>query len=179
MVKEHFIETYGKPLYTVGYGGSGGSMQQHLLSHNYPGLLDGILPLASYPDLFSIVPWVSDCRLLRDAMDSSDLTWSDEQKRAVSGFATWNTCNAWIGSFSTTWINPKACNAVIPPALVYDPQTNPSGVRCTIHDNMVNQFGIDPTTGFARRPLDNVGVQYRTRRVQQRRDKRRAVCCSE
>jgi Tannase-like family of unknown function (DUF6351) len=25
---------------------------------------------------------------------------------------------------------------------------------------MVNVFGVDPKTGFARRPFDNVGVQY-------------------
>lgn len=33
-------------------------------------------------------------------------------------------------------------------------------MRCTIHDNTVNAFGTDPETGFARRPVDNVGVQY-------------------
>jgi hypothetical protein len=33
-------------------------------------------------------------------------------------------------------------------------------VRCTYQDNLVNVFGIDPTTGVARNPFDNVGVQY-------------------
>lgn len=27
MVKEHFIETYGEPRYTIGNGGSGGAMR--------------------------------------------------------------------------------------------------------------------------------------------------------
>ena len=35
-----------------------------------------------------------------------------------------------------------------------------NGIRCTLQDGNVNQFGRDPKTGFARRPLDNVGVQY-------------------
>jgi hypothetical protein len=33
-------------------------------------------------------------------------------------------------------------------------------VRCTYQDSNVNLYGRDPITGFARRPLDNVGVQY-------------------
>jgi hypothetical protein len=48
----------------------------------------------------------------------------------------------------------------VPQSLVYDPVTNPGGTRCTIQENHVNALGIDSETGFARRPLDNVGVQY-------------------
>jgi hypothetical protein len=33
-------------------------------------------------------------------------------------------------------------------------------VRCTYQDNMVHTFGVDPKTGFARSPWDNVGIQY-------------------
>ena len=29
-----------------------------------------------------------------------------------------------------------------------------------MYDHAVNVYGRDPKTGFARRPLDNVGVQY-------------------
>jgi hypothetical protein len=36
----------------------------------------------------------------------------------------------------------------------------PVGVRCTFQDDQVNLWGRDPATGFARRPLDNTGVQY-------------------
>ena len=39
-------------------------------------------------------------------------------------------------------------------------KTNPTGLRCDIYDHAVNVFGRDPKTGFARRPLDNVGIQY-------------------
>ena len=67
MVKEHFIESYGEPAYTIGFGGSGGAMQQHLIANNYPGLLDGILPRRSYPDTFSLAPAGMDCALLERA----------------------------------------------------------------------------------------------------------------
>src|SRR3954454_4514185 len=42
---------------------------------------------------------------------------------------------------------------------VYDAQTNPHGVRCTLQDYMVNAFGRDQR-GFARRGFDNTGIQY-------------------
>ena len=37
---------------------------------------------------------------------------------------------------------------------------NPTGARCDVYDHAVNVWGKDPKTGFARRPLDNVGIQY-------------------
>jgi len=47
MVKERFIETFGVPRHTIGWGGSGGAMQQYEIAQNYPGLLDGIIPTYS------------------------------------------------------------------------------------------------------------------------------------
>ena len=161
MVKEHFVEQFGAPVHTIGTGGSGGSMQQHLIAQNYPGLLDGITPGISYPDLTSVLPTVVDCALLAHFFDGAKQTWTDAQKTAVSGYATWRTCSdSWNRSFSPAWIRPETCAALVPGSLVYDPKTNPTGVRCTIQDNLVNVYGLDPKTRFARRPLDNVGVQY-------------------
>src|SRR6185436_13828829 len=37
---------------------------------------------------------------------------------------------------------------------------NPGGTRCDVFDHTVNAYGRDPATGFARRPIDNSGVQY-------------------
>jgi hypothetical protein len=37
---------------------------------------------------------------------------------------------------------------------------NPTGARCDVFDHAVNVWGKDPKTGFARRPVDNVGIQY-------------------
>src|SRR3989441_1644324 len=85
MVKEHFIEQYGVPRYTIGSGRSGGSMQQHLIANNDPGLLDGLIPTASFADTFAFVNHVSDCELLEHAFESSPLMWTNEQKGAVAG----------------------------------------------------------------------------------------------
>ena len=48
---------------------------------------------------------------------------------------------------------------MVPVAVRYDPVTNPEGARPTFYDHNVNTYGTDQN-GFARRPLDNVGVQY-------------------
>ena len=65
MVKERFIEAFGKPLFTMGQGASGGSYQQLQIADNYPGLLDGILPGATFPDILATVQALSDMELLR------------------------------------------------------------------------------------------------------------------
>ena len=161
MVKEHFIEQFGTPTFTIGTGGSGGSMQQHLIAQNYPGLLDGLTTSGSYPDVVSLVPGVVDCSLLAHAFDVATHAWTDVQKTAVSGYATWRTCSdSWNRSFSPAWVSAIACNSSVSASEVYNPQTNPRGARCGLHDNQVNVYGRGPKTGFARRPLDNVGVQY-------------------
>jgi hypothetical protein len=159
MIKEHFIEEYGVPRYTIGAGGSGGSMQQHLLTNNYPGLVDGVMPGRAFPDQMSFLNPLFDCELLVHAISTSGLSWTPAQKTAVAGMQDFGYCV----SNGTRYPNLRAknCNATsIPPSLVYDPVTNPTGARCTYQDNMVNVFGIDPATGFARRPFDNVGIQY-------------------
>ena len=48
----------------------------------------------------------------------------------------------------------------MPAALRYDPVANAHGARPTVFDAASNVYGIDPQTGFALRPFDNVGVQY-------------------
>src|SRR5262249_51623547 len=50
MVKEHFIETYGPVVYTMGSGASGGGIQQYDIAESYPGILDGIVPTIGFPD---------------------------------------------------------------------------------------------------------------------------------
>jgi hypothetical protein len=168
MVKERFTERYGVPKHTIGHGASGGSMQQHLIAQNYPGLLDAIMPSASYPDIVSVISPVVDCSLLKHAFGTATQSWTSDQKRAVSGFFSWNTCEGnWDtggqSGYSPGWIVATAagkCDPVVPKTLIYDPVSNPRGARCTIQDTTVNVYGRDNVTGFARRPLDNTGVQY-------------------
>jgi hypothetical protein len=158
MVKEHFIKEYGVPVHTIGWGGSGGAMQQYLIAQNYPGLLDGIIPYVSFPDTVTYVSYISDCSLLVHAFDGAKLPWTDEQKTAVTGFATWHVCPS--GVSEPFAISPRNCDTALPQGEIYNPKDRPKGVRCDIYDNEVNVFGRNPQTGFAARPLDNVGVQY-------------------
>lgn len=74
MTKERFIERYGAPLYTVGLGGSGGAIQQYIIAQNHPGVLDGLLPVQSYPDMVTQTIHVGDCELLEYYMDATDRT---------------------------------------------------------------------------------------------------------
>jgi hypothetical protein len=159
MVKEHFIERFGVPRYTIGSGRSGGSMQQHMIANNYPGLLDGIIPTASFADNMTFLAPLFDCELLNTAFDASSLQWTDEQKAAVTGHASYAYCRR----TGTAYPNLRATNCdpdALPASAIYDPKTNRTGARCTYQDNLVNVYGRDPRTGFARRPFDNAGVQY-------------------
>jgi hypothetical protein len=176
MIKERFIEQYGIPRFTIGSGGSGGAIQQHLIAHNYPGLLDALTPGISYPDIVSVVPDVLDCRLLNHYFttiaDPAD--WPGSRRATVDGYTAatagptpGNTIcqNGWAGlanSFQNALGNEpgRGFDAVVPVEARYDPVTNPTGVRATIWDGQVNVFGRDPRTGFARSAYDNVGVQY-------------------
>lgn len=165
MVKERFAEQFGVPHHTIGLGTSGGSMQQHLIAHNYPGLLNGILPGRSFPDQWTfLVPYL-DCVLIDHAFNTSKAAWTTEQKAAVAGHRTYEYCtNNFPGGIYPIWGTRihaiDGCDPSIPAGLIFHPDTNPHGTRCTVQDNQVNIFGTDPATGYARRPLDNVGVQY-------------------
>ncbi len=158
MLKEHFIERYGVPKWTVGTGGSGGAIQQMGITQLYPGLLDGLQPSASFPDSSM---QTADCGLLQNFWKSAaGKKWNQEKKTAVEGY-TPGTCAAWERSFvRTIQANFADGCAIADKTLVYDPKRNPKGVRCTTQEMRVNIYGRDPKTGFARRPIDNVGVEY-------------------
>ena len=161
MVREYFIKTFGVPAHTIGLGGSGGAIEQYLISQNYPGLLDGIIPVNSFPDVFTTVSSVIECGLLAHDFDSSKQVWTDAEKSAASGYAIWGACvNRMRLPFYANALGQAACNSSISKQQIYDPDTNPKGIRCTLQDNQVSVWGRDPTTGYARRPFDNVGVQY-------------------
>jgi hypothetical protein len=89
MLKEHFVEEHGVPLYSVGVGGSGGGIQQYLYGQNHPGLLDAGIPQYSYPDMITQTIHVGDCELLEhyfEVTDKDNPKWHDVMKRsAVQG----------------------------------------------------------------------------------------------
>lgn len=190
MLKEHIVENYGEIRYTIGKGCSGGSMQQHWITSNYPGLLDGIQPSCSYPDVWETMQEAEDCHLLDRVFDSSPLWAVTTQRAAVTGYAAETVCRSFwdnptgIAQYSKTWLDPDNGPGCLGGALgggatgldpnppwVYDAQTNPTGVRCTLQDYSVAVWGRRPAQawdavekrigrGFANRPFDNVGVQY-------------------
>ncbi|HEY3161312.1 MAG TPA: DUF6351 family protein [Vicinamibacterales bacterium] len=160
MTKEHFVEAYGAPTFTVGWGGSGATYQQHQIGDGYPGLLDGLMVQRSFPDMeFGTVGMISDARLLANYFDklAGTVTFTDEQQRRIAGLGQ-------LATLKTNGLNPgritvgEYCS--LPEALRYDAVKNPTGARCDVYDHGVNVWGRDPKTGFARRPLDNVGIQY-------------------
>ena len=95
MVKEHFIEEHGVPLYTIGVGGSGGAIQQYVYGQNHKGLIDAAVPQYSYPDMVTQTIHVGDCELLEYFMDVTDKTnaqWNDPAMRqALEGLHVTST----------------------------------------------------------------------------------------
>jgi hypothetical protein len=162
MLKEHVIEEFGAvPKWTVGFGGSGGAIQQYLIAQLYPGLLDGIQPIVSFPE--TLMPEVMECRLLNNVYKLDTATWTTAKQNAVNGFNT-NTCTSWDLSFASIIKsdNTVGCGFLEPANVsnVFNRTTNPNGIRCDLFQTNVNLLGKRAGTQEARRPIDNIGVQY-------------------
>lgn len=84
-VKRQFETQYGKPLYTVGMGGSGGAIQQYLLAQNHPGIIDAAIPLYAYPDMVTQVSYALDCELMHYYFDetSDNPKWEQWENRSL------------------------------------------------------------------------------------------------
>lgn len=171
MGKEHFIETFGKPLYTISYGGSGGAYTSLQVADAFPGLIDGVEIRATFPDALAIAMSGTDAHLLAHYLQgraSTELT--EAQVVAITGYqgmkAFLDAANQAQrtdpvpnrddidGYLSARW------NAAVPSALRYDPSANAEGARPTVFDAARNIYGRNPKTGAALRPFDNTGVQY-------------------
>ena len=171
MGKEHFIETYGTPVYTVSLGCSGGSYGSHQPADAIPGLYDGVLISCTFPDPLAIAFSGSDGHLLTHYFTkTAPGKLTEAQQVAISGYkGTKAFVDAANQSQRTDPVPARAdiegyssavWNSIVPQVLRYDPVKNPRGARPTIYDASRNIFGVDPKTGFALRPFDNVGVQY-------------------
>ena len=171
MVKERFVESYGEPTYAIATGGSGGSYQSHQTADNYPGVFDGIIVSSSFPDVTSATIFtLADARLLSFYFtEIAPGAFSEEEQRLVSGFGSWGSIpNLSQGAaridatYSETASAEEQGAEVSLPALEplrYN-SSNPDGIWATVYDHTVNVYGVDQSTGFAARPLDNYGVQY-------------------
>ena len=161
MTKERVAEQLGEIRWTIGTGCSGGSLTQQQVANAYPGVYDGILPQCSFTDAWSTAVQYVEYVGLRNYLEGPG--------SAESGITPANYPRVYghpnpANPITFTEVIPNSgkpdrpCPGVAPED-VYDPATG-EGVRCTLHDYMVNVFGTDPETGFARRPVSNVGVQY-------------------
>jgi hypothetical protein len=180
MVKEHFIDEFGVPAFTVSTGGSGGAYSSEQIADAFPGLIDGILVAGVFPDSLSIGLSGLDGHLLTHYFAVTDPTgFSEAQEIAVSGYQSMQAFRdaanqagrtdpvpnrADIPNYlSAVWHSVGGAWPILyptPGSLRYDPVSNPRGARPTIFDVSVAVYGRDPKTGFALRPVDNVGVQY-------------------
>ncbi len=170
MGKEHFIETFGVPDYTISTGGSGGAYTSLQVADAFPGLIDGVDIRATFPDALSIALSGLDAHLLMHYYVSNPNALTEEQQVAVSGYHGMQALiDAALQSQRTDPVpgrvdlenyNSARFNAVVPAGVRYDPTTNPRGARPTVFDAAKNIYGVDAATGAALRPFDNVGVQY-------------------
>ena len=171
MGKEHFIEEFGVPLYTISTGGSGGAYTSLQLSDAYPGLFDGASVSATFPDALAIAMGGLDGHLLAHYFHvTNPAGLTDAQKVAITGYQSIKAFEDAANQSQRTDPVPGRAdidgyrsamwNDAVPVALRYDPKTNPKGARPTVFDEAHNVYGINPSTGAALRTYDNVGVQY-------------------
>jgi hypothetical protein len=171
MVKQRVVDALGSPLYTLSMGSSGGAYTSLQIADAYPGLIDGVLINAVFPDALAIAETGLDGHLLNHFFAvSAPGAFTAAQQQAIGGYgspmgllANGNQAGRTdpvpgrqdVANYASAVWNPA-----VPEALRYDPKRNPKGARPTVFDAAVNFYGVDPATGFARRPFDNVGVQY-------------------
>ncbi|HET9161421.1 MAG TPA: DUF6351 family protein, partial [Caulobacteraceae bacterium] len=171
MVRQHVIETLGAPIYTLTMGGSGGAYTSLQIADEFPGLFDGVLTSATFPDALAISLQSSDGRLLNHYFrEVAPGAFTPEQQQAIGGYGapigllangnqTGRTDPVPARKDADNYLS-AVWNQAVPQTLRYDPKTNPNGARPTVFDWGANVYGRDRKTGFARRPFDNTGVQY-------------------
>jgi hypothetical protein len=177
MAKEHLVDHYGTLRYAIGTGCSGGSLVQQQVANAYPGIYQGILPQCSFQDAWSNGQEISDYHVTRAYFEHPEkwgtgVVWTPAQIAAVEGHPNYGNAIIFDTVYWESLANPTTgCGTGVPSSEVYNPETNPEGVRCTLADYMINVFGPRPESvwgpvekklghGFAGLPIDNVGVQY-------------------
>jgi hypothetical protein len=177
IAKEHLVDHYGTLRYTIGTGCSGGSLVQQQVANAYPGVYQGILPQCSFQDAWSNGQEISDYHVTRRYFEHPEswgagIAWTPTQIAAIEGHPNYGNAIIFDTVYWETLANPTTgCGEGVPSSEVYNPETNPEGVRCTLADHMINVFGPRPENlwgpveqklghGFAGLPIDNVGVQY-------------------
>lgn len=184
-VKRQFMALYGRPVYTVGIGSSGGAVEQYLLAQNNRDILDAAIAVYSFPDMVTQTIYAADCELMEyyfDVTDANNDKWHDwgnrrwiEGLNAITGFenefAQYYALIKVLNGYEAMWPGMSECvkgwRGLTP--LVHNPHTvnffqrieRPvlEQVHWTYWDNLKNTYGVNEV-GYARNTLDNVGVQY-------------------
>lgn len=166
MLKEHIAENYGPIRYTIGEGNSGGAHQQHLHATNYPGLLQGLLPSNGWQDTWTTGREFADCGLLKRFYDggSAGLTYTNMNRANIAGHRWNQVCegpaNVNMASRTAFYIDPTVGGGGCGTHPNRWSLANPTGLRCTLQDFNIAVFGTRGASGYAKTPLDNVGIQY-------------------
>ncbi|KAL4802569.1 hypothetical protein BDV18DRAFT_163971 [Aspergillus unguis] len=175
MLKQYIMVHYGEIKYTFASGPSGASIMQQMISNQYPGLFQGIMPLSSVHSSWYVPGICIESKLLEHYWTkTSPALWEDAKARlAVDGHQDhdirdfWNTV---FGSDKTGGLDPTQGTG-FDFTQTYNPQSNPAGTRGTLQDYQVNYLGrrspgewspaeVKIGKGFANLPWDNEGVQY-------------------
>ncbi|MEA2311057.1 MAG: hypothetical protein QOE28_1025, partial [Solirubrobacteraceae bacterium] len=164
MTKEWMIDHYGEVRWTIGSGCSGGSLAQQQVANAYPGIYQGISPQCSFTDAWSSAMEYEDYVMLLHFFEDPtkwDLgdVFGPTQIQAIIDHPNPANPVTFTSAIPNSGKATRSCPDV-PDDQVYNAQTNPHGVRCTLQDYMVNVFGRRPSDGFANRAFDNVGIQY-------------------
>ncbi|MGF2736069.1 DUF6351 family protein [Marinobacter sp. DUT-1] len=194
MAKEHIIEQYGPIRYTIGTGCSGGAIAQQHVANAYPGIYQGLIVQCSYPDVWTTATQFADYNLISNYLGLQMPESQEEMPGFFEGLLTNGLLpTQWPFIYGHLPINPVVSDMAFFPAAypdqencpglqdgvaVYHPEERPEGLRCGLIDYMVNQFGKRPPEvwsvneqilgkGFAGIPLDNEGVQYGLRALQE------------
>lgn len=179
MTKEIITERWGPILYTLGDGGSAATMQQHMISGAYPGLLNGLMTSLLYEDHWYQVVSSFDCLVLSRYLGrpGAPAGWGGTTGGAGAGAALFNTaalrqlvygsnpsapdslCSTKIGFITAELIANSTSGCAGPSGNEWRWPNDPNGARCTIQDYVKYLWGAGPDNR-APRPIDNVGVQY-------------------
>ena len=173
MTKEIISERWGPIRYTIGDGGSAGTMQQHMISGAYPGLLNGLMTSLLYEDHWFQVVDSFDCLLLSRyfGLPGAPAGWGGGGNPLFNTAALRqlvygtnpanpdNKCSSKIFFTTTELIAANFFGCSGPAGNDWRWPNNPLGARCTIQDYVKYIFGVGPDNK-APRPIDNVGLQY-------------------
>jgi hypothetical protein len=192
-VVQQFSQRFSKPKRIIGVGGSGGAIQQYLISQNHPGLLDAGVALYSYPDMATQIPGALDCELLEyyfDRLTANPERWSHwSQRKWIEGM---NSIDHYPSRYRwyQPWINilngempsmPKGASTCSQswrgtadqfnnPNFNIEYQSYSPEVRASTHwthwENLKRIYGTN-NRGYAHSLFDNQGVQYGLKALKQ------------